>query len=231
MERFFSLIWRANALIVFAAGLAGIALVAVVFFQLAREFREPRRVAGVVNLADEEIESESFHFGSFEPIAGSSYLSAPLYTDQGYPLGSISKVSRASRNYLFFNPQDSAAHWLLPNNKGLVEWRRQFPQSRGMETPEPVVAVLWEIIDQDSTGDLKLTENDLSSIYASGPAGTPLKLLVSGVQEVLGANQTASNTAFLMFLKENDLRAAAVNLESLSLVSDEKVSTLPKSIQ
>lgn len=151
MGRFFALVWRANALVILAARLAGLALVTLLLVQLGREFLEPRRLQGVVNLADEEIESETFHFGGFESIPGSHFLSAPLYTQQGYPLGSISKSSQSSRNYLFYDPATGAAHWLLPDNEGLVEWRYEFPSSRYERDREPVRGVLWQVIASDTT--------------------------------------------------------------------------------
>ncbi len=180
-----------------------------------------------MNLADEEIESETFHFGSFEASPGSDFLSAPLYTQQGYPLGSISKSSESSRNYLFYNPTTGAAHWLLPDNKGLVEWRSQFPASRYNQDPEPVRGVLWQVIASDTNGDRKLTENDLSTIFVSDASGRPLRELISDVQQVHGANQFSPDRVALMFLKENRLRAAVVSLNDLSLVSNEEVSALP----
>ena len=227
MDRFFSLVWRANALVILAAGLAGVALVAVVFFQMLRSFIEPRRVEGVVNLANEEVESEAFHFGEFERIAGSEYLSAPLYTEQDYALGSVSKYSRASRNYLFYDTKSGKAHWLLPTNEGLVESRWPFPPCCRVKPRPPVVAVLWEIIDTDSNGDDKLTGNDLSSIYVSGPAGSAPKLLLSDVQQVIGTSELDSSAALMMFLRGNTLRAARIDLESQSVVSDVEVSTVP----
>lgn len=227
MERLFSLIWRVNALVILAAGLAGLALVLVIFFQLVREYREPRRVEGVVNLANEEVESEVIEFGQFEVIPGSSYLTAALFTDQGYELGSVSKSSRSSRNYLFFDPVTRAAHWLLPDNDGLVEWRHQFPDPRRSSDPKPVKGVLWQVIDSDTNGDRKLTDSDLSSIYVSGASGRPLRRLLDGVQQVLGANPIASNDVSLMFLKDNTLRAATISLEQFAVVSDEAVSPRP----
>ncbi len=227
MDRFFSLVWRANALVILAAGLAGLALVMILLVQLGRDFLEPRRVQGVVNLADEEVEAETFHFGRFESISGSEFLSAPLYTQQGYPLGSISKSSQSSRNYLFYNPASGAAHWLLPDNEGLVEWRSEFPPSRYKGEREPVKGVLWQVIASDTNGDRKLTQNDLSVVFISGPSGRPLRELISGVQEVHGAHQFSSDRVSLMLLKNNRLRAAVVSLNALSLVSNEEVSALP----
>ena len=149
MERFFSIVWRVNAFVILAAGLAGLALVMILLVQLGRDFLEPRRVQGVVNLANEEIESESFHFGKFEAVPGSDFLSAPLYAQQEYPLKSISKSSQSSRNYLFFNPTTGAAHWLLSDNKRLVEWRSPFPALRYNKDPEPVRGILWQVIGSD----------------------------------------------------------------------------------
>lgn len=227
MDRFFSLVWRANALVILAAGLAGLALVTIILVQLGRGFLEPRRVQGIVNLEDEEVESETFQFGHFESITGSGFLSAPLYTQQGYPLGSISKSSQSSRNYLFYNPTSGAAHWLLPDNEGLVEWRSEFPPSRYKEEPEPVRGVLWQVIASDTNGDRKLTRNDLSVVFISGPSGRPLRELISGVQQLHGANQFSADRVSIMFLKDNRLRAAIVSLTDLSLVSNAEVSALP----
>ena len=203
----------------------------ILLVQIGRDFFEPRRVQGVVNLADEEVESESSHFGRFELIAGTDFLSAPLYTQQGYPLGSISKSSQSSRNYLFYNPGSGAAHWLLPDNTGLVEGRFEFPPSRYNEKREAVQGVLWQVIASDTNGDHRLTQNDLSAVFASGPSGRPLRELISGVQQVLGANQFEPSRVSLMFLKDNRLRAAVISLDSLSLVSNEEVSSLPNAAQ
>lgn len=227
MNRFFSLVWRANALVILAAGLAGLVLIMIVLAEIGRGFLEPRRVQGVVNLASEEIESESFHFGRFEEIPGTDFLSAPLYTEQGYSLGSISKSSESPRNYLFYDPVSGAAHWLLPDNQGLVEDRFEFPPPRYDEKRERVRAILWQVIASDTNGDHKLTQNDLSVVLASGPAGQPLRELVSGVQQVLGANQFTSDRVVLMYVKDHRLRAAVLSIDDLSLVSNEEVSSFP----
>ena len=227
MDRFFSLVWRVNALVILGAGLAGFALVMILLLQLGRDFLEPRNVQGVVNLASEEIDSESFHFAEFTAIPGSDFLSAPLYTQQGYPLGSISKSSHSTRNYLFFNPATGAAHWLLPDNDGLVESRYQFPRSRYNKDAEPIRGVLWQVITVDTNGDHKLTENDLSTILVSGASGSSLRELIPDVQHIYGAIQFSPDSVSITFLKENRLHAAVISLNDLSLVSNEEILALP----
>jgi hypothetical protein len=227
VDRFFSLVWRVNALLIFGVGLAGFALIAFLIVELGLEIFEPRNVQGVVNIASEEIESESFSFGDFIAVPGSDFLSAPLYTERGSPRGSISRYNRSIRNYLFYNPTNGAAHWLLSGNGGLVESRYQFPASQSSKDPEPIRGVLWRIITVDTNGDQIISNHDLSSISISDASGSSLRELIPRVQHIHGAVQFSPDLVSLAFLKENRLRAAVISLNDLSLVSNEEILPLP----
>jgi hypothetical protein len=227
VEKLFSWVWRLNALVILAAGLAGLGLTALVSVELLRDIREPRRVRGVVNLVDAQVESEAFEFGQFQRIAGTDSLMVAFYSDQAYPIGSGRKITRATRNYLFFDPHSGSGHWLLPGNGSLVERRWPFPEPARDADPPPLRILLWEIIDSDSTGDDKLTETDLSTVYVSGPLGRSLSPLLAEVQQVLSAEQIGPDSVYVMFLKDNELRSARIDLERRVVVSDRTVSPLP----
>ena len=123
-----------------------------------------------VNVADEQLDRSKAQLGTFAKIAGSTVLRAPLRLEQEYGFSSGSKETSSVQNYLFYDPSSASAYWLVPGYKGLFLSTHELPEREYSKPESPVVAVVYELVDSDSTGDKRLTASDAKVVAVSNPS-------------------------------------------------------------
>jgi len=110
-----------------------------------------------VNVADEQLDRSKAQLGTFEKIAGSAVLRAPLRLEQEYGFSSGSKGTSSVQNYLFYDPAGARAYWLVAGYEGLFLATHELPEREYTKPETPVVAIVYELVESDSTGDKRLT--------------------------------------------------------------------------
>jgi hypothetical protein len=219
-RRFFLLVWRIDAILLLMMGVLAVAVLSYAAFQIYRDATRTRQVSNVVNVAGEQIDKSKVELGRFEPVAGSSVLRAPLQIEQQYGFSSGSKETSSVQNFLFYDPADGSSRWLAPGNKGLFLAAHELPEREYVKPEKPVVAVVYELVDSDTTGDQRLTASDAKVIAVSNPGGSRFTRLLSGVQEVNGCTLTPGGRILVLYTSSATLRAAEIDVETQRIVRD-----------
>jgi len=126
-KRFFAWVWRINALIVFALGLICTVVAIFAAASIYNDSARTRHVTGVVNVAEEQLETSAASLGSFSEIGGTEVLRAPLSVQQEYARSFGSNDVSSTRNYLYFDPASRESYWLIPGYRGLIVNENDFP--------------------------------------------------------------------------------------------------------
>lgn len=228
--RFFALVWRLNALIILLAGTVGLLVLVYAAIVIFNDLTRTRHASGIINIAEEQIDTTRTSLGDFELVEGTPILRAPLYLHQEYAFSSGSKAASSTQNYLYFDSLSRAPYWLMPGNRGLILETKEFPSHEYGEKAEPTRVVMYLSVDSDSNGDGKLTSNDAKSIAISDPTGKRFASLLGNVEQANGA-QLLNDSLLIFYTSEGSLRVAEIDLATTKLVSDAIVKTLKHEVQ
>ncbi|KPN63241.1 hypothetical protein SAMN04488527_10221 [Aliiroseovarius crassostreae] len=171
---FFKFIWRFNAL-----ALAGIlVLVAGVFtWQVVlKDVLRDRSAREVVNIDPEDttlVETRVIRVNG--PVAGQGLFRVSLVAEQGYDSGYASKDTYDSvLNTGFYDPSTGVTRWVFSGNEQLItNVEGLYGETPGEQRVKdrPVRGYLLTFVDQDSSGDRRLSHSDRKSVMALGPDG------------------------------------------------------------
>jgi hypothetical protein len=225
-KRFFVIIWRANAILILVTAVLACAVLAYAAWQIYREATRTRQATGVMNVAAEEIDRSKLQLGGFEAIAGTDVLRAPLQLQQVYGFSSGSKEAMSVENYLFYNSANGSSRWLVPGNKGLFLSARELPEREYSKPEQPVVAVVYELVEADTTGDGKLTTNDAKTVAISDSIGSRFTRVLSGVEEINATTLTKSGHVLVLYTAGSTLKAAEIDVDSHRTVRDAPLQTV-----
>ena len=218
-RRFFATVWRLNALIILAAGLLTCGVLAFAGFQMLRQATRPRHAANVVNVAPEQQGRNQTSVGTFSRVEGTQVFRAPLQMEQEYELTVSSKETTSVQNYLFYDPANDRSYWLRGGAPALFAETHELPEREYGERV-PVVATLYEIVERDTDGDQRLTEDDRKTLAISDASGTRLTTLLKDVSEMHSATITAGNTALIIYTAAGKLHAATVDIAMQKVTRD-----------
>ena len=219
-RRFFVIVWRANAILILVTALLACAVLTYAAWQIYREATRTRQATGVMNVADEQIDRSKLQLGAFEGIAGTDVLWAPLQLQQVYGFSSGSKEAMSVQNYLFYNSADGTSRWLVPGNKGLFLSARELPEREYTKPEKAVVAVVYELVEADTTGDGKLTANDAKTVALSDPIGSRFTRVLTMVEEINWTTLTKNGRVLVLYTAASVLKAAEIDVESHRTVRD-----------
>ncbi|AXQ28992.1 hypothetical protein D0B54_09970 [Solimonas sp. K1W22B-7] len=221
-RRFFNWLWRANALIIFVAGLLAVSVLLFALYMLVADLTGTRHASNVMAVAGQEIDNTKASLSEFSRIDGTPLLRATLYVEQEFAYGSGSKETQAVQNELYFDMETSKSYWLIPGYKGLIVDRYRMPDDEYRDNPRPARASAYALVEKDSNGDGKLTGSDLKEIAVSGPAGKPLHRTGTLVESIDGTQVDDKGAVALIFytadgkfrFQKIDLDTGKVSLDS-----------------
>jgi hypothetical protein len=154
-----------------------------------------------------------------------------LQLQQAYGLSSGSKEATFVQNYLFYDSADGTSRWLVPGSKGLFLSARELPERDYSDHAKPVVVVVYELVEADTSGDGKLTESDAKTIALSDPVGSRFTRALTGVEDVNGITLTSSGRVLVLYTSSSTLKAAEIEVESHRIVRDAPLQTIARSKQ
>lgn len=214
-RKFFTNIWRINAIIILLVGLLAVGLLCVTGYLLFSSATRPRPIDSVATTALGEAKESSAELGSFEAIAGSAVLRAPLTVRHNGALGS-SYESGTTRNYLYFDPATRLTHWLCPAMDGVVLSSIALPTSDyGTSKADAVVAV-HVVVGKDSNNDGRLTDSDSKQIAVSAPDGTGYRVVVAQADRLNKATLLSSTRLLILYSMGSKLAAIEVDASNLA---------------
>jgi hypothetical protein len=109
--------------------------------------------------------------------------------------------------------------------KGLFLSTHELPDREYGNPEVPVVAVVYELVDSDSTGDKRLTASDTIIVAVSNPSGSQFTRVLTGIQEVNGTTLTAEGRILVLYTAGSTLKAAEVDVATHELVRDSALQT------
>ena len=223
-RKFFSRIWRINAVLILLAGLLAVGLLCEAGFSLISSLTRTRHVDDVAINALGETKESSAELGSFEAITGSTVLRAPLTVRNSGPLGS-SYESGTTRNYLYFDPATRSTHWLCPSMDGVVLSSTALPaDDYGAPKSNAVVAV-HVVVNKDSNNDERLTDSDSKQIAVSAPDGTGYRVVVAQADRLNKALMLSPTRLLILYSMGSKL--AAVELDASNLAAAATTYEIP----
>jgi len=225
-RRVFAVVWRVNAVLILLTAVLACAVLSFGAWQIYRDATRTRRVSAVVNVAEDRIDRSRLQLGSFEEIEGSRVLRAPLRIEQQYAFGSGSKETSSVQNYLFYDPSSRRSHWLLPGNKGLFLSMRELPERRDSKSERPIVAVVYELVEADTTGNNRLTASDAKVVGVSNASGLRFTRVLTGVEEINGVTLTADARILVLYTSASTLKAAEIDVATYTVVRDGPLQTV-----
>ena len=224
---FFKWVWRFNAL-AFAGLLVFVGVVAI--WEL---FPKSRNVANVVNVdPGDETLVETLKIGSVTPINGLIRYSVGREQsfDAGYSSGKTTRNNTS--NYGYLDPASGDVRWLLDGFDALILETLSLREASdvtvsGRFEPDPkgdILASLFYIVDQDTTGDNRLSRSDVGRIAVSLPDGTDLRDILTDVHTFKGVQRLDDTRHMVRFKDAEGEKAAILNLSTRRL---EKTLALP----
>jgi hypothetical protein len=155
----FRFIWRANAVIILAAGLCALTVAGILAATELRWVYHKRHVSDVVNTDASGRVDQTMSLGGATRISGQPWLLVGLGSNQNYQQGSFSKSAEAMRNYAFVAPSEPT-RWLFDHNRFLILDATQVPGRNYDQNDAPTALVSFLVIEKDSDNNGRLTGND-----------------------------------------------------------------------
>jgi hypothetical protein len=218
--RLFRFLWRANAVLIFTAGVVALICLAVALIHMLRWPFRDREVRAVVNTDQKQQVDESLSLGSPQNISGNPWVLLPLESDQTYDHGSFSKSAQAVRNYAFVSPTE-ATRWLYPHNRFLVLHATLLPDA-DYNDEQPTALISFEVVEKDTDGDARLTRADSARLVFTRPDGSGLTGVLDDVQGT--TEQTVVGEDILVIYKNSTGFARVVfSLKDFSRLREEKL--------
>jgi len=211
--KWFRWLWRCNALLIFAVGLLAVALLGYVSYEFYQDSRSTRNTADIVNLAADEAIDESWRLGQFEKLSGQDQLLVPLYSDQNYRQSYYGKSTLSTRNLLFIDSNSLTKRWLFKEHNYLIERHSPLSYSAPSGTG-PVVAMLYQVVKQDSNQDQRLSAEDLSNLSISRPDGSGYRQLVGNIESLIDYQLLAEQQLLVLYKQQGQSYLAKFALAS-----------------
>ena len=220
--RLFRSIWRANAIIILAAGVLSLIVLAFAAFYILKETLREREVTAVINTDAERRIEESLSLGSATQIIGHPWLLVPLESDQKYDQAYFSKSAVAARNYGFISVS-GPARWLYPHSRFLIVHASQLPDAEYFEEDKATVLVSFLVVQNDTDKDERLTPEDSAVLVFTRPDGTGSTVVLENVRRIV--SQELIGEEILVVYEDNEGYAnATLSLKDYSQVKHERLA-------
>ncbi len=227
-NKFFRFVWRFNAIVIMGSGLLAIAVSAFAAIEIVRSTTRERQGINIVNVDDDSSSSQEWELGNLREVDGTTYLMVPLYSDQSYTQSYYSKSTRSTRNYLFLDSETGNSKWLFANNDYLIASDSFISETNDKENnrleSKSVIAVLYQLIKQDTNGDGRLTNNDLLTIAFTHFNGNDYQEVLSGVDRFLGYKVLKANSLLILYQRDGIAYSAKVSLENFTLSNEKEIA-------
>ncbi len=223
-NRFFTLVWRFNGLVISITGVLAIGVLAFVSYKLILEITRERNIVNNINISPSNETETTWQLGYPSTVEGTPYVIVPLTSDQYSSHSYYSKSSSSARNYLFINTEDNIKQWLFNHNNHLIE-RREMLRKDQSDHNSAVTAILFQLIKSDSNHDGKLTIDDQKTIAIVKPDGSHYTELFSPIDIYVGSQLVRNNKLLIIYQRQGTGYSAFINLFDFKV---ENETELPK---
>lgn len=222
-NRFFRIVWRCNAIVLLLAGVMTVGVLSYAGYEMVKSVTRTRSTHNVVNMEQSSKGDEQYTLSELKHISGGNHVMLTLESNQDIDSGYYSKSARSERNYLFIDAHSGETRWLFPDNRQIITETRFFETEKTDKGEGAVKAILYHVIKSDSTGDGRLTRNDVMSVALSRANGEGYKELISEVDTVVGCTKVDDNTAMIVYERNHTGYSALLDLNTLELGVEREV--------
>ena len=224
-NKFFKLVWRFNGLLISIAGILAVCVLVFVAFKLVRDITSERNTRNVINVSANAEVKENWRLGKFIEINDKQVLMIPLYSDQSFDRAYYSKSTKSIRNYLFIDTSDYSQNWIFDKSENLIT-RSELLRlgDYNSASPNPVVAILYELVQQDTDNDVRLSAQDISTIAISNPSGSSFKVLIEEVDSIVDFSLLSESELFLVYQKGGVSYSSVLNVTNGEVVKTTKLT-------
>lgn len=219
-NRFFQLVWRVNALAIFAIAVLGTLLgLYAVFDQVRDEFRAPS-VIKRLPIQQAQPRQEEMRFGLPILIPGSAFVRFPLHKELKTSASYSSRVSNPnSVNVLFVNSSNGESKWLFKGDNRLIV--NQSHVLSQLKSDQPVAtSIVYTLVEKDTSGDERLSSNDQVSVGYSSPDGSTYTSLLNNIEKLYAMDQVTDDRLMILYAREGESRLATYALPNYTIVAD-----------
>lgn len=206
---FFRWLWRFNAVAIALTALGALTLMGYAFFEIASDFLRPRWAPEVLAVPEDSGNpaapgglEEKLSMGGLLPVAGTGLLRGDLTAEQNFDYGFSSKgTGWNTLNVLYVDPASGAQTWLLPQGHRLITAVTDIGRTErvGETNRTRVLATMFYIISEDSSGDGRLSASDSGSLMIAAADGSDLKVLAEGVTAPPQSGMLSEGEEFVVF--------------------------------
>ncbi|MCG8635293.1 MAG: hypothetical protein MI863_15790 [Desulfobacterales bacterium] len=221
-NRFFRLIWRINAVVIFIAGLLTVAGLVYGIVFLFQSGSGPHYTEDIVNTETGPGMVEEWHLERFEPVTGTQVVVASLVSDQAYDQDYFDKETYSVRNLLFINTRTNTQTWLMDTSDYLLADYHHLTET-DWKQKEKAVGFLYVIVKKDTNTDRRLSNEDLKTISVSRPDGSRHTELVKGVDELLDYTLVDNTTVLISYRKGGDIYTGYISFDTLEFHRESKI--------
>jgi hypothetical protein len=215
-------IWRANAIIILAAGALSLIVLMFGFVYIAKEIVSERDVRAVVNTDAEQRIQESLSVGRATKIIGHPWLLVALESDQRYDQTYFSKSAVAARNYGFVSASGKP-RWLYPHNQFLIVDATQLPGVEYYEQENPTALISFVVVQNDSDKNERLTPQDSSVVMFTKPDGTGGSVVLRNVRRIV-SQEIFGEEILVVYESSVGYASAVFSLKDFSQVGNEQLA-------
>lgn len=214
----------ANRLLFSIVGL----IVLVVFgfggYQIGRIFLRENTITELVDTDAQKNKNDKMSLGAFQELEGTSYLMAPVNSEQNTRQNYYDAKVVSIRNYLFLNVNDKSARRLVPRNDFLfINAREVFLRRRN----DKIVTGMWyEVVKSDSNNDKRLDNEDKKTIAISEVSGDDYTEVIDEVDRVLGSHQQNSTTILIFYEFEGREYVGEISMNKRILVEKQVLPSI-----
>lgn len=155
-------------------------------YHLYKDATRTQHRNNIVNIDPETLAESRFRLGSIRRIKGSRSIFIPLHSSQSFDLRYSGKSVTSTRNFLFYDTQKGSQFWLLPTNRYLVASHNIVESPRDSDESTTAIAILYQMVKEDTNHDNRLTDSDLLTIALSDINGQHYTEILGGVDSVSG---------------------------------------------
>ncbi|MDP5238594.1 hypothetical protein Q9Q94_03590 [Uliginosibacterium sp. 31-16] len=223
-RRFFLYAWRFNALVILLIGLGALALIGIALIrEIPNPFNTQKAQSSVVSAGDDAPVAIEL-LSQFEIIPTRPVLRARFESDGRSDHLSGYKHGPRVRDYLFVDTLSRQSWWLRGQAPGLIRQTielgtREETTGRAAKAP---VAVLYLIVDRDTSGDNRFGDDDEAVLALSDAEGHQLKALMpftGEINKVVIAHDSPRH-AMLLYTRKGELRLARISLDKQTIEQD-----------
>ncbi len=135
-----------------------------------------------------------------------------------------------TRNVLFLTGSEKTARWLFPKQNNLILVTAQLSEESKDAKDNPIKALYFEYVKDDTDGDGKLSNQDNSSVALSKPDGSGFVEVLHGVSRVLSFEMIGSQYLSVVYQVDKTVRHAKFSVFSLTKEADQEIVNVPDEI-